>query len=279
MAQRRKRTIVGSPLSPTMLADLKNIPDFPLQNDQFQPDKNWVSTFRVWTCHGYRESGNTDQGVLRIERKNNKTADTFTLKVAQKIINDMAQVNIINADIICKNDQIASPLEWSLSSQFIDPVGNIKPELSVDEKVWNKGKNIEVKTAGHTYNRKGSQKLSGDWCLFEAMQRFEFNKRPPITFDLYEGLSLLRENHQLSYRGLYAWKQDEKEITLHWFQQLGHGVLPYEYWLDENHRLIMAVTLSRAYILDEQAEQKIQKTLKENQRLYQRRLKDNEGGN
>lgn len=278
MAKKRKRTIVGSPLTPAMLDEMEIIPDFPPQNDQFQPEKNWVNTYRVWTCHGYRKSGNTDQGVLKIERLNSNTADTFTLKVSQQIIHDMGQVNLIHADILCKNDQIASPLEWSLESEFIGPDGNVKPELTVDEKARNRDGNIKVKSAGFTYDRQGSEKLSGDWCLFEAIQRFDFNKKPTITFDLYEGLSLLRENHQLFYRGLYPWQQDGKEVTLHWFQQLGQGVLPYEYWLDENHRMIMAVTLSRVYILDEQAGQKMKKTLDGKQRYYQRKLKDIKGG-
>ena len=33
--------------------------------------------------------------------------------------------------------------------------------------------------------------------------------------------------------------------------QIGPGVLPTEYWLDENHRLLVVTSLNKAYILDD----------------------------
>jgi len=65
----------------------------------------------------------------------------------------------------------------------------------------------------------------------------------------------LKRDHRLSYRGAIT-MTPENDITLHGFHQLGHGTLPYEYWLDRHHRLVLAVTLSRVYILDDKAEEK-----------------------
>ena len=38
--------------------------------------------------------------------------------------------------------------------------------------------------------------------------------------------------------------------TGHLFHQVGRGVLPYEWWLDEAHRLVLVVTGYRTYILE-----------------------------
>jgi hypothetical protein len=44
-------------------------------------------------------------------------------------------------------------------------------------------------------------------------------------------------------------------MLLHHFQQRGRGMLPYDYWLDEHHRLQIFVTLSIAYIRDKNAKE------------------------
>ncbi|GAI82934.1 unnamed protein product, partial [marine sediment metagenome] len=48
-----------------------------------------------------------------------------------------------------------------------------------------------------------------------------------------------------------------KGISLHRFDQLGRGILPCEYWLDDRHRLLMVTSMNKAYILDDHAEKAI----------------------
>ena len=101
------------------------------------------------------------------------------------------------------------------------------------------------------------------------MQRLPFEQESRLAFDVLEGLSILRTGHRLSYRGAVT-LPPEKEVTLHGFHRLGHGALPYEYWLDKRHRLVMAITLSRVYILDEQAEQKTAQELGRERSTFKR---------
>ena len=54
------------------------------------------------------------------------------------------------------------------------------------------------------------------------------------------------------------------------FSQIGHGILPYEYWLDDRHRLQVVITHSRAYILDDGAEAKLAAILKAQRGRYHR---------
>ncbi len=79
MAKKSRRTIVGSPLTPTLLDELGALRDFPPSSEDFKPDGNWVNTYRIWTCHGYRESGNQNVGFIRIEHTAGKTNESFTL--------------------------------------------------------------------------------------------------------------------------------------------------------------------------------------------------------
>ena len=69
MAQKSHRTIVGEPLTPELLDDLGVLEGFSKPSGKFDPGADWTNTYRVWTCHGYRESGNADQGFLRVAKK------------------------------------------------------------------------------------------------------------------------------------------------------------------------------------------------------------------
>ena len=241
MAKKKQRTIVGSPLTPTLLEELGALSEFPPSSEYFKPDGNWVNTYRIWTCHGYRESGNENVGFLRIKRLINSQS-SLTLKVHQEVLQTDALVNIIEATIECRNNQLASPIQWKISSRFRGSDGKYISELSSND------------------NGAADERLDRttcDWCLFEAVQRLKTSKETVLDFDMLEGLSLLKKEQLLSYRALYPTKIGGEVISLHCFVQLGSGILPYEYWLDDHHRLLVVASMNKAYILDDKAEKVI----------------------
>jgi hypothetical protein len=241
MAKKKsKRTIVGSPLTPAILKELGAIRKPLSTPDDFKPDGNWVNTYRIWTCHGYRESGNHDVGFIRLSRIGNSDK-IFELNVHREVVQTDGIINIIEGTIKCRNNQLASPIQWKLSSRFRNADGKHIKELSKEN-----SRNIEV-----------TDKTTGDWCLFEAVQRLAFDKQISLSFDLLEGMSLKKLRHRFFYRGTKSIKMDSADKLLHCFVQLGSGILPYEYWLDAHHRLIAVTSMNKAYILDDQAEKAI----------------------
>jgi hypothetical protein len=264
-----QQTIVGDPLTPSLLRELGALTVFPATPDDFTPEGNWTNAYRIWTCHGYRESGNDLEGLLRVQRRAGRSAGPFALEVHQEILNDGGALNIVDASIACSDDELASPVRWELSSHFIGLDEKPIEDLAVKETVEVKGRSLQVTAQGKTFKRPTSRRLTADWCLFEVVQRLPFEEGTSLTFDLLEGLSLLREDHRLSYRGRYPMTTADGDVTLRGFHQLGHGVLPCEYWLDYRHRLVIAVTGNRAYILDESAEDAFRDRT-EGSRRYQR---------
>jgi len=254
VAQNRVQpTPVGSPLTPRVLEELGALEGFPPAGDGFLPEGEWVNAYRMWTCHGYRERGNNDVGYLKLARSSGETDEGSKLDVEQMIVHAGGVSNTLRATVQCRADDLASPTSWEMASRFADSEGQARAALETKETVRIGDGAMEVRTAGNTYRRPAPPRLTSDWCLFEAMQRRPFEEGPSSAFDVLEGLSLLREGHRLTYRGKYPMQAAGREITLHGFHQIGHGTLPYEYWLDEDHRLVMAVTLSRVYILDDEA--------------------------
>ena len=96
--------------------------------------------------------------------------------------------------------------------------------------------------------------VTSDWCLFDAVQRLPFDKSANTKFNVFERLTVLKENQRLYYRENIKYQFKNLNLPLHSFLQIGSGVLPYEYWLDKNHRLLMATSGDRLYIMDDRAE-------------------------
>jgi len=252
--QSRKRTVVGSPLTLELLHELAVVSQFPPVSEDFDPKGDWVNTYRIWTCHGYRESGNQDVGLLTIQRIT-QSEDSFTLKVRRHVVQVDGLVNVIEATIKCRNNLLACPIRWEISSRFLGPDNKPLPELAHKE-TGRAPEAVDESTA--------------DWCLFEAVQRLAFNEQTSLRFDLLEGLTLAKPDQHLDYRGAHQVKIGNKYVRMHCFQQLGHGILPYEYWLNESHRLLAAISLHKAYILDEQAEEIVRRRTDQLRQSYQR---------
>ena len=273
MAKKKsQRTIVGSPLTPTLLDELGALSEFPPSSEDFKPDGNWVNTYRIWTCHGYRESGNDNVGFVRLRRIPDSDK-AFALNVHQEIVETDGISNIIEANIKCVKSQLAVPVEWRLSSCFIDANGNEMTQLCTETSGSKKKGVLRIRTGGHTFKSKEPPWLTCDWCILEAIQQLKFSKKSLLIFDMLEGLSVLKENQRLSYRGLYPTKIGGKDIPLHCFVQLGSGILPCEYWLDDRHRLLVVVSMNKVYIFDEQAEKITRKIVKEARKSYEKRKK------
>ncbi len=232
---KRQRTIVGENLTPTVLKELGGVDEFPTTPAGFQPEGNWTNKYRIWTCHGYRESSNDNVGSLRISRRFD-SQKMFILEVRQEIEQTDGLTNIVDGTIMCRFDRLASPVEWNLLSQFAGTDGKVVSELS------SRYRGITTETATGA---------ASDWGLFEAVQRLAFDKRSSLRFDLLEGMSLSKSGQRLSYRGTFPMKTGGKAIPLHCFSQLGRGILPNEYWLDDRHRLLAVISMNKAYILDE----------------------------
>jgi hypothetical protein len=249
-----KQTIVGSPLTPALLKDLGAFDTFPSAPRDFNPAGEWVNTYRIWTCHGYNV-GNKNVGFLRIERIP-VSEKTFELKVRQEVLQTDAILGIIDGTITCQNDSLASPIRWNLSSRIIGADGESIPEL------LSKDNGTATESMGTT---------TGDWCLFEAVQRVPPEMQASLSFDLLEGMSLRKSKHRLSYHSMVPTNIETGDILLHHFTQFGSGILPTEYWLDTHHRLLIVTSMNKAYILDERAENIFTRDVERARKTYLKR--------
>ncbi len=272
MAKKKsQRTIVGSPLTPTLLDELGALSEFPPSSEDFKPDGNWVNTYRIWTCHGYRESGNQNVGFLRIQKKVGGESDTFELCVKQTVVQTDAMLSTIEAHITCLNNEYASPVKWQVSSHFFGPRGKSLDTLSTAESVFIEGETMTIEAGAGILHRQVDAPLTSDWSLFEAAQRWDVGEARHLLVTMLEGLRISKPRQHITYRGLSQMEFGPGATRLYCFAQLGNGILPTEYWLDPSHRLLAVTSMNKAYILDEQAEKITRQIVEKERKSYKKR--------
>ncbi len=255
---RRKRTPVGTPLTPDLLVNLGAIDELGRYDGDFDPQRSHINLYRIWTCHGYHESGNQNRGYLRIERQSSDLAGTIAYKISQKILNDHGFLHCYSASILCRNDELSSLIKWNLHSQFFGPDREIIPDLETKETDTAESYQQRMNTGIGTALADGDKNLTADWCLFDAVQRLSVNPGLALEFNMLEEMTMFRKNHRLRYDEQERLNISDESRQLFRFYQYGQGTLPTEYWLDIHQRLILAVNFSVAYILDDQAEELLQ---------------------
>jgi len=217
----RDTGILGVPLSPEVLRRIGGVKQFPPVSSGYRADGDWEQSYRIFGCHGYVDTGNETVGVLRLRRS---AGNPFLLAVEQRIQHNNGH-ETLEVKMSCRADAIASPVSWTLTSRRFDAEGREIDDLRTTEKRTN-----------------GSDRVTSDFSLFEAVQRLPFAAPRVGPFEILEGMALRRTGHRLYYSGERS------------FHHTGRGLLPYQYWLDESHRLLVVVTQWRAYILADGAE-------------------------
>lgn len=241
---------VSCPLSPTRLTELKVLEASPPTQTGFDPGGGFSSAYDLWITYGHvPHSGNRMAGHVKLA-KSPPEGGTFTLDVTQTYGNAEGVAHTLSAKVTCNHDRFALPRKWKLKSTFgatKETWEGIERELTRHCEVA--GQVLRTRTNGKTATRRLEGVTTGDWCLFEAVQRMPFDRGFRAEFDVLEGLSSLRPGHRITYEGKTEHHWGAEDVQLHYFRQFGQGMLPYEYFLDDSHRLVLVVSGYRAYIL------------------------------
>lgn len=271
--QQRNRVRVGVPLTPQSMNEIGELEQFPQSNIKYDPAGSWSLAYRIWGCHGYKKhssSGNKNMGFLRLS-KSVVENDRFMLTVHQDTINDSGIINRIKASVTCSNDELATPQKWTLTSDFISSENRLVKELCTEEQASVDGNTLKIKTKNREFSRPVGAPLTAEWTLFEAVQRLSYKAALSIDFHLLENLSVIKPGQHLYYRGKESARINDKILGLHRFDHIGRGNLPWEYWLDDDHRLLAVISMDKTYWLNDQAEAALELSVQRQKERYLRR--------
>jgi hypothetical protein len=192
----------------------------------------------------------TPLGFIEIKRTpSRESGELFRLELVQELTSGLDVINRITADMKCRQDELAYPISWRMTNEHRVSDTVIAPPVSTREPVSVNGDNLVVQRGNRTFRLPAPERFTAECNLIEAVQRLDFDKKPSITFDLLEGLARVKRRMELSYGGTHTFDVGGHLIKTHRFVQMGRGILPYEYFVDDHHRTLLVITFCKAYIL------------------------------
>ena len=225
---------------------------------EFDPGGTWKHAYRVWMVAGGglipKPADVHYRGLMEIERRPLPDGKAVTLAVHQSIIQHTG-VHETAALITCAADALASLRRWKLVNTVCDPLMKPMPEAGVKQSGKVDQGTVTVEHGGRTATFEAPPPLTTNWSLFDAVQRMPRNTGPPAEFAMLQECDLLKPSQQITYRGTGEHTLGGNTVRLHHWQHVGEGILPYDYYADQQGRLLVAVGGLRAYILDANAPQ------------------------
>jgi hypothetical protein len=212
----------------------------------FDPEGTWTHTYRIWLVGTGRDH---DRGSLRIERGAPANGST-TLDVALTVRQAAGTTQDTKAKVECRTDPLCTPTSWQMSSMILDAQGQPIEATKVEQSAIVGSEGVEVTTGDVTSLRKVPRPFTSNWSLFDAVQRLPGEAAKPLQFTLLEDLELVKRGQRLSFRETVEFDFGGGAQVLHGYDQVGEGILPYHYWVDEHSRLLVVISGIRAYILD-----------------------------
>ena len=188
----------------------------------------------VHWLHQAKKRGKPDssaKGTLTISRK--AEMDKILFSVVEKVGSPNHHA-LLEAEIRCNNDQLATLDSWSVHSRYVggddwmDALSGMREEGKVRD-----GK---IACGDGAFRRRFSAKNSVvcQWTLLDFLMRnpdLEYD----IAFDYLRNLSLFMPDHRLGPDGAFDVPiKNGETITLNSFVQTGQGILPTHFLFDEN---------------------------------------------
>lgn len=248
-------SLCATPLTLSELDKLGCLGPFPGSSKENISDKEWTAFYRIWHLSDCADKNKQNVGYLKITKIETGPDAPISLRFLQKVLLGQGQVHRIEVKANCRNDGFNSLISWILSNQTETAAGDVNPAFSIQTSAHIFDNGLQIVRNGRMKEIKITSPLTADWCLMEMVQRLPFKDTITTTFDVLESFSRKKTNHTLSFRkqSTETWK--EQSIQTYIFQQIGMGVLPYEYYVDENHRLLAVINGNKALVCDNSGEE------------------------
>ncbi len=167
----------------------------------------------------------------------------------------------IEADLECELDALATPRRWRVVNRF-HRHGQVMEHLPLLIEGRFEDGLISSSINGRPQALEIAAPWSNEWCLFEALPRMAAGDPTEQRFQqLHQMRSALPD--QRLFRRAEADYVSSHYGPLRCFSQTGYANLPIDYWVDDKGDLPFVTNLHTAYIIDDQAEAKIERILKD----------------
>ena len=214
----------------------------------FDPAGDWAATFVRHVLIPGRDGAPGGGAAGSLELRQTPASDGLRLDAVEIVVTGFSTLTT-GAAIECGADPLCTPRSWTLRIrwQTNPPAQAEKGEIDQDRSGCVAGDGIVLRGARER-RIPAPPRWTSFWSLFSVVPRLPFEKAPPLEFDLLEDLDLHKPGQCIVYIGVVPVEVGGTERNLHVFEQTGHGAMPWRWWLDDRHRILLAAGERRAYL-------------------------------
>ena len=212
----------------------------------FDPDGDWERRYVMWVAlTAPRKSWNA--GTLDMGSRALPDGDV-ELRISQTSkIRGGARIGNSRALIThSPGVSLGKPWKWEVESDITEASGQVVPLSRISRKGGFASGKLRWEAAKSRGIAVSEQSIS-NWGLFDFVQRLPFDTKP-LHFDLIEDLESHKPRHRLFPGQSLELTLGGRLVRLHSFEHVGSGILPYTYWLDNQHRLLFAIGGLRTFL-------------------------------
>jgi len=233
----------GVPINPETLNRTGKL-NVPNPQGEFSPEGEWEQTWKVWFPG--REKTNSGSGYLKVTKEIDSNQSTITYKVDQLISEYDNWFHFTRAKITASNNLSGSPIQWEKGSQYFISSrdgGTNLTELNLSQKGF-----IDK------LSEDGKDNFTSNFTLFDLVQKMSARGINHLDFTLLDELDKVKRKHSISFAGETSIQFAGETKSVRCYEEIGEGQLPTKYYLDNQGRMLLAISGMRVFILSKGCE-------------------------
>lgn len=215
----------------------------------FNPSGKWTHTYRSFTLSFRRL---TSSGILTISREPKSEGEIFLdIKMERPAVSGFTHYT--HAEMVCREDAIATPLQWSVTTKVSESWQDIGYLYSQMTKTVCAEQNDLIFICGSAKERIAMPvNYTCRYDLFESLQRAVPSEFNPIRFSCMDEFDEPSSGHCLEFRETVPVSLGSGLRELNLFIHTGPGFIPAEYWVDSSGRLLFFISGIEVLVLEEE---------------------------
>jgi len=156
----------------------------------------------------------------------------------------------VAGEMHCRNDELGTPSRWSWRTHIRDLSGKAVESTELKKRATAESGKIEISDGRGKKVIAVKTAYTINWGLFEAVQRLPREAFRPVAFTMLDHFDQVKPGQSISYHGMIEVALSGKAMRLHRFDHLGEGIVPWVYWVNDEGRLVFALSGLEGYLLE-----------------------------
>jgi len=250
--------------------------NFRIPADAFDPNGDWELKYGVYTFTALRQGPTPGKLVGRMKLARKRVNDDEAELSLDYEKDGPGTIQKVAGTIRCGTDALSTPSHWEYSAEVVDSNGKPYENSKISKRGEASDGRIEIADDHRVRRLAINGPFTINWAVWDAVMRMPHETAEPLRFTMLDHFDQLKYRQTLAFResGVVtlgqrrireeSWKTLEKgrirqtqwattggrDVTLHGFEQLGEGIVPWVYWTDDQGRLLFIVSGLEVYVLD-----------------------------